>query len=126
MMKPLLRLLLPIFGVLVIVSALSSGSSVGRSGVGFFLSLLLGAALVVAPFFALGVLVMYALMLLCIVGGPVLGAYLGVLIGGKGSALVWFGLIFGAYVGIKFALSERFGRILRPAESIAKPDEQSK
>lgn len=125
-MKSAGRWALPILGVLVILFALSSGLDAGRSGTEFILTLLLGGTLVVSPFFALGIIFMYAMMLLCIVGGPMLGAYIGVLIGGKDSAAVWIGLIGGGYIGIKFGLSDSFGQLIRPAETLAKMDDEEK
>jgi hypothetical protein len=125
-MKSVARIVLPILGVVVIIAALSSGSGSGRSGTDFFLTLLLGGTQIVSPFLALGMLFMYAMMLLCIIGGPLLGAYIGVQIGGKDSAAVWIGLIVGGYVGIKFGLSDSFGKLMRPAEGLAKLDDEDR
>ena len=125
-MKSVVRWALLMLGVLVLLFALSGGPSVGRSGVGFFLTLLLGGTLVVSPLLALGILFMYTMMLLCIVGGPLLGAYIGAQVGGRDSVAVWVGLIVGAYIGIKVALSDNFGKLMKPAESLAKSDEEGK
>ena len=125
-MKSAVRWALPILGVVVLLFAVSSGPGAGRSGTEFFLTLLLGGTLIVSPFLALGIMFMYAMMLLCIVGGPLLGAYIGVQVGGKDSVAVWIGLVVGGYIGIKFGLSDHFGKLMKPAETLAKMDDEDK
>ena len=125
-MKRLLRVALPLLGVLWILITLSTLGGHGRLNVSFFLSLLFGGTLIASPFFALGIALMYLLMLVFIVGGPLLGAYIGVQIGGKDSAAVWIGLVLGGFVGFKVAVSDFFEMLMKPITAIANEDDTDK
>jgi len=116
-MHSLLRVVLPVLGVLLILfQVLHLGGSYGGldSPVWGFL---LGVGLIVAPFTALGMLVMY----LALVGIPLGLGLLGALIWaeqfGKGRwALI--GFVAGGWLGFKFVVSDSFDRLFEPLRSL--------
>jgi len=69
---------------------------------------------------------MYLMMMICIVGGPLLGGYIGATIGGKDSLAIGVGFLVGGFLGFKFALSETFEKLMRPAQSLARMDEEER
>ena len=85
---------------------------------------LLGFGLIVSPFTALGMLLVYLLMLVFIVGFPVLGAYIGAQIMGKDSIGVWLGLIGGGIIGFKIATGDFFDTLVSPLRKVAEQDDK--
>jgi len=120
-MKYIARILLALLGVLVIIATLSGGIGYGRGSVSFFLGLALGGGLIVAPFTAFGMLLMYLLMLVFIIGFPILGAYIGAQITGKNSIGVWVGLIG---VGFKIATGDYFETLMTPIRKVTEQDDK--
>lgn len=125
-MKSLLRIVLPVLGLLLIGLAIVGGPGSGRGSIDFLVTLALGFTFIVSPFLALGIALMYFLMLMFIVGAPFLGAYLGAQLGGRDSLAVWVGLLAGGYIGMKFVLSDGFDVLMRPIRKLADQDGKQK
>lgn len=113
-MKNQFRALLPILGVIVIIFQLMH---IGRDYRGLdspIWGFLLGFGLIVSPFTALGMLLVYLLMLVFIVGFPILGAYIGAQIGGKRQYWGLVRLIGGGIIGFKIATGDFFDTLVSP------------
>lgn len=119
-MKSLLRVIIPILWIIVITFQLT------HIGVHYYgmdspiWGLLLGFGLISSPFLAVGMLLIYILILLFIIGLPILGAYIGAQITGKDSIGVWVGLISGGFLGIKILMSY----LLAPSRKVADQDDK--
>ena len=111
-MRNQFRALLPILGVIVIIFQLMHIGGDYRGLDSPIWGFLLGFGLIVSPFTALGMLLVYLLMLVFIVGFPVLGAYIGAQIMGKDSIGVWLGLIGGGIIGFKIATGDFFDTLV--------------
>lgn len=73
---------------------------------------LFGIALIFSPFFAVSGLIGYLLIITMLVGPPIVGAYIGLHFGGKGSWLIGLGLAAGFALGYATAVSKWFHRFL--------------
>ena len=104
MLKGIAHILCALLCIFIIFVTLKHGMGYGKGSVSFFLSLMLGAGLIVYPFAAFGMLLMYFVMLVFIIGFPVLGAYIGVQITGKDSIGAYLGFFGGGYIGIKLVM----------------------
>ena len=124
-MKTPFKILLAILGAIIIYATLSSGIGYGRGSVDFFLGLALGIGLITTPFTAFGMLLLYILALVAIVGTPILGAYIGVQITGKDSIGIFIGLFAGGILGFKIATSDFFDTLLEPIRKISKLDDSN-
>ena len=123
-MKNQFRALLPILGVIVIIFQLMHIGGDYRGLDSPIWGFLLGFGLIVSPFTALGMLLVYLLMLVFIVGFPVLGAYIGAQIMGKDSIGVWLGLIGGGIIGFKIATGDFFDTLVSPLRKVAEQDDK--
>lgn len=123
-MRNLFRALLPILGVIVIIFQLMHIGGDYRGLDSPIWGFLLGFGLIVSPFTALGMLLMYLLMLVFIVGFPILGAYIGAQIMGKDSIGVWLGLIGGGIIGFKIATGDFFDTLVSPLRKVAEQDDK--
>ncbi len=123
-MKNQFRALLPILGVIVIIFQLMHIGGDYRGLDSPIWGFLLGFGLIVSPFTALGMLLVYLLMLVFIVGFPVLGAYIGAQIMGKDSIGVWLGLIGGGIIGFKIATGDFFDTLVSPLRKVAEQNDK--
>mgnify|MGYP000255194711 FL=1 len=123
-MRNQFRALLPILGVIVIIFQLMHIGGDYRGLDSPIWGFLLGFGLIVSPFTALGMLLVYLLMLVFIVGFPVLGAYIGAQIMGKDSIGVWLGLIGGGIIGFKIATGDFFDTLVSPLRKVAEQDDK--
>ncbi len=123
-MKGPIKIVIGIIGVLLIAATIMSGIGPGRGSVGFFLGLVLGGALLVSPFTGLGMLLIYIFSIFCIVGMPILGAWIGVQITGKEGFGPYLGLILGGWLGYKMAFSNFSDRFLDPIRKAAKDNRE--
>ena len=123
-MRNQFRALLPILGVIVIIFQLMHIGGDYRGLDSPIWGFLLGFGLIVSPFTALGMLLVYLLMLVFIVGFPVLGAYIGAQIMGKDSIGVWLGLIGGGIIGLKIATGDFFDTLVSPLRKVAEQDDK--
>ena len=123
-MRNQFRALLPILGVIVIIFQLMHIGGDYRGLDSPIWGFLLGFGLIVSPFTALGMLLVYLLMLVFIVGFPVLGAYIGAQIMGKDSIGVWLGLIGGGIIGFKIATGDFFDTVVSPLRKVAEQNDK--
>ena len=123
-MRNQFRALLPILGVIVIIFQLMHIGGDYRGLDSPIWGFLLGFGLIVSPFTALGMLLLYLLMLVFIVGSPILGAYIGAQIMGKDSIGVWLGLIGGGIIGLKIATGDFFDTLVSPLRKVAEQDDK--
>ncbi len=123
-MRNQFRALLPILGVIVIIFQLMHIGGDYRGLDSPIWGFLLGFGLIVSPFTALGMLLVYLLMLVFIVGFPVLGAYIGAQIMGKDSIGVWLGLIGGGIIGFKIATGDFFDTLVSPLRKVAEQNDK--
>lgn len=123
-MRNLFRAFLPILGVIVIIFQLINIGGDYRGLDSPIWGFLLGVGLIVSPFTAVGLLLMYFLMLLFILGFPILGAYIGVQITGKDSIGAWVGLIGGGLIGFKMITGNFFDILVAPLRKIAEQDDK--
>lgn len=123
-MRKQFRALLPILGVIVIIFQLMHIGGDYRGLDSPIWGFLLGFGLIVSPFTALGMLLVYLLMLVFIVGFPILGAYIGAQIMGKDSIGVWLGLIGGGIIGFKIATGDFFDTLVSPLRKVAEQDDK--
>lgn len=123
-MRNIFRVLLPILGVIFIIFQLMNIGGDYRGLDSPIWGFLLGIGLIVSPFTAVGMLLMYLLMLVFIIGFPILGAYIGVQITGKDSIGVWLGLIGGGYIGFKIATGDIFDTLIAPLRKVEEQDEK--
>lgn len=123
-MRNQFRALLPILGVIVIIFQLMHIGGDYRGLDSPIWGFLLGFGLIVSPFTALGMLLVYLLMLVFIVGFPILGAYIGAQIMGKDSIGVWLGLIGGGIIGFKIATGDFFDTLVSPLRKVAEQDDK--
>ncbi|MEQ1311737.1 hypothetical protein [Acinetobacter sp. XH1639] len=124
MMRNQFQALLPILGVIVIIFQLMHIGGDYRGLDSPIWGFLLGFGLIVSPFTALGMLLVYLLMLVFIVGFPILGAYIGAQIMGKDSIGVWLGLIGGGIIGFKIATGDFFDTLVSPLRKVAEQDDK--
>lgn len=118
------RVILPILGAIVIIFQLMH---IGGDYRGFdspIWGFLLGFGLIISPFTAVGMLLIYLLMLVFIVGLPILGAYIGTQVTGKDSIGVWLGLIGAGFIGLKIATGDFFDTLVAPLRKVAKQDDK--
>lgn len=118
------RALLPILGVIVIIFQLMYIGGDYRGLDSPIWGFLFGFGLIFSPLTALGILLMYILMLMFIVGFPILGAYIGVQIMGKDSIGVWLGLIGGGIIGFKIVTGDFFDVLVSPLRKVTKQDDK--
>ena len=123
-MRNLFRVLLPILGVIVIIFQLMHMGGDYRGFDSPIWGFLLGFGLIVSPFTAVGMFLMYLLMLVFIIGFPILGAYIGAQITGKDSIGVWIGLIGGGFIGFKLATGNFFDTLIAPLRKVAEQDDK--
>ncbi|XDO83478.1 hypothetical protein ABLB98_03920 [Acinetobacter sp. XH1639] len=123
-MRNQFQALLPILGVIVIIFQLMHIGGDYRGLDSPIWGFLLGFGLIVSPFTALGMLLVYLLMLVFIVGFPILGAYIGAQIMGKDSIGVWLGLIGGGIIGFKIATGDFFDTLVSPLRKVAEQDDK--
>ena len=122
-MRSLLRLVLPILGVVIIIFQLfhlgGRYSGLDSPIWGF----LIGAGLIVAPFTALGMLIMYIALVGIPLGLGLLGGFIWAELFGKGGwALI--GFVAGGWLGFKFIVSDSFDKLFEPLR--ARGDESDK
>jgi len=118
-----MRVFFAILGVVVIVlQTLALGESY-RGLDSPIWGYLLGIGLIVAPFTALGMLIGYLLMIAAVLV-PAIGGFLIVKEVTGSSGLGTIGLIAGVAIGIKFAGSKVFDRLLEPSRRLV--DEKEK
>ena len=123
-MRNQFQALLPILGVIVIIFQLMHIGGDYRGLDSPIWGFLLGFGLIVSPFTALGMLLVYLLMLVFIVGFPILGAYIGAQIMGKDSIGVWLGLIGGGIIGFKIATGDFFDTLVSPLRKVAEQNDK--
>ena len=123
-MRNLFQALLPTLGAIVIIFQLMHIGGDYRGLDSPIWGFLLGFGLIVSPFTALGILLMYLLMLVLIVGLPILGAYIGAQIMGKDSIGVWLGLIGGGIIGFKIVTGDFFDTLVSPLRKLAEKDDK--
>lgn len=123
-MRNLLRVVLPVLGVIIIIFQLMHIGDNYRGLDSPIWGFLLGFGLIVSPFTTVGMLLMYLLMLVFIVGFPILGAYIGAQITGKDSFGVWVGLIGGGIIGFKIATGDFFDTLVAPLRKVAEQDDK--
>jgi len=124
-MIDILRIALPILGVLVIIFQIFHLGEEYRGMDSPIWGFLLGIGLIVVPFTALGMFVLYILM----VGIPLALGFLGALFwveffGKSGWAII--GFLTGGWLGFKFIFSDYFDKLLEPLRALAKNDDEGK
>lgn len=115
MKKNILKILLPILGLIVIVATLDGGGIVGFA---------LGGGLIFAPFIIFGILSTYLLLLVFIIGFPILGAYIGGQITEQDSIGILAGLIGGGFLGFKIVGGNSFHKLIAPTRNAGDQDEK--
>ncbi len=125
-MASLLRIVLPILGALIILFQLFhlGGNHSGLDSP--FWGFLLGAGLIVAPFTALGMLLMYLALVGIPLGLGLLGGVLWAELFGKGGWAI-IGFIAGGWLGFKFVVSDSFDKLFEPLRALSdKADKERK
>jgi hypothetical protein len=118
-----MRVFFAILGVVVIIlQTLALGESYSGLDSPIW-GYLLGIGLIVAPFTALGMLIGYLLMIAAIVAPSILGFLIVKEVTGS-SGLGAIGFIAGIAIGMKFAGSEVFDRLLEPFRRLADKEEK--
>jgi hypothetical protein len=117
----LLRIALLILGVLVVIFQLFHLEGDYRGMDSPIWGFALGIGLIVAPFTALKIFVMYILMVGIPLGLGFLGALFWVELFGKGGLAI-IGFLAGGWVGFKFVISNLFDKLLNPFSALAKKD----
>ena len=115
-MKNIGSIIISICGILLFFVALFNGGDVW--------SFLLAIGMVFAPFTALAILFTYLLMIGILIGMTILGAYIGVQIGGKDSFLAFAGILAGGFLGFSFVITDKFDSIfIEPLRKVTTLDE---
>lgn len=124
-MSSVLRIVLPILGVLIILFQLFHlGGSYGGLDSPIW-GLLLGAGLIVAPFTALGMFLMYLALVGIPLGLGLLGGYIWAEFFGKGGWAA-IGFLVGAWLGYKFVVSESFDKLFEPIRALRAKSEKER
>lgn len=123
-MISILRVILPILGVIVIIFQFFHLGDVYRGMDHPIWGFLLGIGLIISPFTAILMLMAYILMVGIPLGLGFLGAYIWVSLFGKGAWAI-IGFIIGGWVGYKIVISNSFEKLLEPFRALEKKADEN-
>lgn len=122
-MLSLLRVALPIIGIVVIIFQFLHLGDDYRGLDSPIWGFLLGFGLILSPFTALGMLIAYLFMVGIPLGLGFLGALFWIELFGKGGLAI-IGFLGGGWLGFKFVVSDSFDKILEPLRMLGKKDNE--